>query len=146
MTKPRLTVAEKLALQRVLSGIKTGLITERKGYTGAALTKIGGDDAPLNKKLLFNMGEPGERIECGTVACIGGWMGIFMGMTIPQASDFVESKEDRPNKFRTLFYPDHEDRINVAYPDITTKQAAAAIENFLRTGKPNWNRVLKTVK
>lgn len=82
----------------------------------------------------FNMDKACSDRPCGTIACIGGWAGLFMGMSHDEASDFVyEVGVD----LYPLFYPGRVD-----YEKITPKQASQAIDNYLETGEPRWAEVL----
>lgn len=93
-----------------------------------------GDEYVGNK--MFNMNVCYNTRSCGTVACIGGWMNAVMRTP----------KEDRGSLTYTFSAPLHP----VFFPDydgdwdkITPKRAASAIDNFLKTGDPNWNRVMR---
>lgn len=79
----------------------------------------------------FCMSSACYREGCGTVACIGGWMGLKLGMDERKARDFV----DNP-RLEKLFYPYG----IMSWGQITPSQAVRAIDNFLATGDPNWSQ------
>ena len=87
--------------------------------------------------LPFNMQHTGER-DCGTSACIGGWMG--RSIDEPSMVNYM-SKELFSNSLKPLFYPPT-NLPRLEYSQITPTQAAQACDNFLNTGKPNWEAIL----
>lgn len=74
---------------------------------------------------------------CGTVGCIGGWVGHVMGRDEVRYVREVEWFSRRP--LRDLYWS--EAAINCV-PDLTVVQAAAALRNFLTTGEARWSAVL----
>lgn len=85
----------------------------------------------------FNMSEPCEAYQCGTVSCIGGCVALEMKMNAGDARAYVCSKSHDTSALNKLYYPEAlED-----WPAITPKQAARAIDNFLNTGDPQWARI-----
>ena len=60
---------------------------------------------------------------CGTVCCIGGWMGL-------------DEDEGFSKPLDNLFWPDLPRSV---WRDITPAQAVVAIDNFIATGDPNWH-------
>ena len=86
--------------------------------------------------------------QCGTVACIGGHVFLMhLGYDITQpmivstshayaASRFVDGQTSK--KLQKLFYPPFE----VDWNNITPKEAAKAIRNYLKNGDPKWTEVL----
>lgn len=94
----------------------------------------------------FNMGIAAAAAGCGTVACIGGYMGAMMFDRVAAAERYVYQNDPDNNigeeKLGHLFYPLSGHRRDCAYEDITAAQAVQAIDNFLSTGKPNWEKVL----
>ena len=75
--------------------------------------------------------------QCGTFACIGGHMAQLMGMTgYEEIQSYVSAHKD----LHELFYPDSEEDLN--WDDITPTQAVMAIDNFLKTGNPEWNDII----
>lgn len=79
--------------------------------------------------------------ECGTVACIGGWMAAAMGMGPMEADEYVGSKCQATSSERyplnDLFYPD----TSKQWWEITPSMAVEVIDRFLETGKVDWSSV-----
>lgn len=142
MAKPRLTKEERKALVQVRDALANGMLEHRRNFDALPGAERGFFSFSLRR--LFNMGCPARETQCGTVACIGGWMGAFMGKSPSEAYEFVDIHEE--GKFGELFYPfsvtDDQRREKSNYEAITPKQAIKAIDNFLKTGKPNWQRAL----
>lgn len=94
--------------------------------------EFGSGVAPDYKGKAFNMGCPmdanGTRRGCGQVGCIGGWMGIEMGMTVQESDSYVRRRETHPT-LGDLFYP-----IAHNLNSLTDKEAGHAIGNFLESG------------
>lgn len=102
----------------------------------------------------FDMARTCHTQECGSVACIGGTVAMFMRLHDPSA--YVTQHDAHRTKLDTLYYPRWNNGRNVAlkaprgYDDdgslywerITPKMAAQAVDNFLRTGTPNWDKVI----
>jgi hypothetical protein len=90
----------------------------------------------------FNMDYVERETDCGTTCCIGGWIWAAMNRdratASPTAGLFVS--RDRSAALRPLFYPDHDEIDDMAYADIPPGAALAAIDNFLATGNPDWQR------
>lgn len=77
----------------------------------------------------FNMAVWHEHYNCGTVACIGG------------TAEMIGQVEFNPGisaALRELFYP----RRHVALANVTVKQAAQALRNYLTTGHAHWHDVM----
>jgi hypothetical protein len=81
---------------------------------------------------------PCNANECGSVGCIGGTMGLLMGMSEDEAKGYVYRAEDDSTPFKELFFP----TIGTGYANITGEQIIMAIDNFLVDGKPRWQSVL----
>ena len=94
------------------------------------------DDCDLKGKHLFNMNHSGKIAHCGSVGCIGGNMAIIMQASRP--GNYVYKKSPGSPLYG-LFYPTPYD-----FDTITPKEAAKAISNFLHTGNPHWDNILKT--
>ena len=92
---------------------------------------------PDGKIHAFDMGFACRTKDCGSVACIGGTMAQIMGMNDDDAVSYVADKEAY-DPIGKLFYPPD----NIIYETITPRQAIKAIDNFLATGKPLWNKIL----
>ncbi len=84
-------------------------------------TVHGAADAAPRAPHEFSMQITYHKSECGTCACIGGWMGVFMGLSEPDIDAFVRSPE-----FTSLFFPDLPD-----FDAITPSLAVEAIDNLL---------------
>lgn len=70
--------------------------------------------------------------ECGTCACIGGWLAMKLGITNPERiEDWVSAA---PKPWAQLFYPGHVD----SWSAITPQQAAQAIRAFVSGNDNPW--------
>lgn len=115
-------------------------------------------DMLLNGKIgkyRFRMGViRDDNLGCGTVGCIAGHCGIYMGMDRDATINaFCLDHLNKGSKIMALFYPtsiiddelfchmDIIDRLHDAYK-ATPAQGAQAIQNFLTTGKPEWEKVM----
>lgn len=86
----------------------------------------------------FNMGWAGSRTDCGTLACIGGWVAILRkGHPDPT---YVYGSVNGP--LHGLYWPRHLRGLRLS--EITAEHAAHALSNFLTAGKPRWHEVLAT--
>lgn len=90
----------------------------------------------------FNMNIGCTAKECGTVSCIGGTMALIMGHGEVAAVNYVDHYHS--NSLSLLFFPNEDVPSNqlVNYNAITPQQAVIAIDNFLKTGKPKWRKIL----
>ena len=77
--------------------------------------------------------EEDDQRHCGSVGCIGGYT---------EARYNVYLDIDNAGLY-DLMYPDFLNRERPRPPRTTPKQGAHAIWNFLTTGEPGWDRVLK---
>ena len=112
--------AEYEALQVVRDGLASG----RFVHTSEAPI---GDDVEQ-----FDMHATCERNDCGTVACIGGWVGLAMGKGRYESDRYVWAAEGGP--LNNLYFP-----ANVASWDyITPDVAARTITTFLDSGEINF--------
>ena len=68
----------------------------------------------------------------GNVACIGGWLAIKTGRS---AIDYMAGGYSQA--LWILFWPDLEECLPTAH------QAARAIHNFLMTGDPQWESIMR---
>lgn len=73
----------------------------------------------------FNM----NAWDCGTIGCIGGWVESKFNCKV---NDEIVYNQ----KLSLLFFPDVD-----GYATITTKQAAMAIDSYLRMGDPQWGKI-----
>ena len=126
----KITQAEYDALIWVRNGLAKGRFTHEPEATEST-------EYPLTIRA-FHMGYIGEH-GCGTAACIGGWV---VRAPLPTAGEAVPENYMADNLFSSsiepLFYP----AANLLYSQITPTQAAQACDNFLITGKPNWEEIL----
>lgn len=112
------------ALRRVRDGLRSGRYVHTPNVS----------DPPKTRKRLFNMKYDSASTNCGTAACIGGWMAKEMRKS---AFDCVMNAE---GSLKKLFFP----QINYdRWDDITPKQAVTAINNFLKTGNPKWREATR---
>lgn len=80
----------------------------------------------------FNMGLSWEgKTGCGTVACIGGWCEIVMG--VKPTTHLYRYIQGGP------LYDLYWSHVDMG---ITTDQAAIALRSYLTTGEPNWAEAL----
>jgi len=87
-------------------------------------------------KRWFDMGVGGDRYECGTMGCIGGWMYAAMHpKATPGRMQGYVNRHEGDSPFHELFF-------GKTWSSITPAQAVKAIDNFLECGKPHWEEVL----
>jgi hypothetical protein len=79
----------------------------------------------------FDMHVTCDGDHCGTVACIGGWVGLTMGMGNHEASNYVHTVEFPLNR---LYFPQ---TVN-DWSKITPAVAAATITSFLDSGEADF--------
>lgn len=93
----------------------------------------------IKNKHVFSMGNSGEcNTSCGSIGCIGGYMSMIMH---PDITGNLYVRNYRSHSLNLLFFPPNE----VAgwdWEKITPKQAIKAIDNWLATGKPQWEKVI----
>lgn len=82
----------------------------------------------------FNMECSGAQTDCGTMACIGGWVAILMGRRDKFINQYVNTRN--PNsKIGRLYW-------GCTGSATTVEQAATALRNFLTDGDARWNEVI----
>jgi hypothetical protein len=88
---------------------------------------------------LFDMNNGCKKNECGTVACIGGYVAEAKYSTIAQRDGYVMMKDDDRASLYKLYFP----RCLKPYEwdKITLGDAVKAVHNFLLTGKPSWKKI-----
>ena len=85
----------------------------------------------------FNMSTVERTNECGSVACIGGWVQILLHKRVGGVRGLIE--RCRTRDLQDLYFPPgREDKFNL----ITAYDAAAALRNYLTLGEPRWDDVL----
>jgi len=114
-----------------------------------------GPDGPT-----FNMRSTCLSGDCGTIACIGGWMAITMlGLAREkpvsyenqtQVFDFVTDYGDgellpSSPSLMGLFYPPGAREDEEWWDFITPAYAVEAIDNFLRDGDPRWGAIRRRI-
>lgn len=82
----------------------------------------------------FNMGCTVYEIECGTIACIGGWMALVGGLKGSEVLRYVNGRGSS-RALKSLFY-------GCIAEEVKISQAAEALCNFLTTGDPKWDEVV----
>ena len=108
---------------------------------------------------VFNMGMDLKDYKCGTVGCIGGWMGIELGIPTDYQkaydndtqvrSHLPDLMNDRHNPFSSEFYTTRDNplhllffpEVEVNWDRLTPRDAVQAINNYLHTGdaRHSWN-------
>ncbi len=149
----------KVALSRVADMMEQEVfIHQRRGSLRAG---------QAGSKYNFSMNITADnKYDCGTVACIGGWCWLlnnekpieedgtiikYRKAAIGRAGRFVDGYDDldRPAGLDELFYPsfEHIDGLeHLQYGDVTTKQAAKAIRNYIEFDAPDWGNVMAEMK
>jgi hypothetical protein len=85
----------------------------------------------------FNMNFAGMQHDCGSAACIGGWVARLANLG--SGSNYVGSSRHRP--VGRLYWPRALSG-RKSWQNITVPQAAAALRSFLTTGHPRWREVV----
>jgi hypothetical protein len=109
---------------------------------------------PLDHKHLFNMATKGKTEECGSIGCIGGTMAMIMGVNIFNyveegdrlRDDYVfgdQGYSSCSKSLSNLFYPPGQGSDDWKW--IKPRVAVMAIDNWLATGKPFYERLKKAV-
>lgn len=123
----KITDAEFDALAKVLGMLERGELKHQRGF-GSSYNK---------DHFGFNMGDWCTRNECGTTACIGGWVALFTGR---DPKNYVHSAV---GAMRELYFPKADDgHLLGTMNQITTDQAAIALRNYLTHGEPRWDEAL----
>lgn len=88
-------------------------------------------------KHTFNMDVSAKMRDCGTIACIGGTMAMLMGMT--DTGHIYAYVIDSDGGLHDLFFPPRE----YWYGAITAEDTILAIDNFITSGRPQWDTILE---
>jgi len=132
-SKLKITLDERAALIKVMGWLKDGVLHEDiNGATGK-----------------FNMNTKCNALDCGTVACIGGWVYLAMQkiaiyaktpspVILAKACDYVGSHKSP--ELHGLYYPY---QVKKDWGTITSAEAAQAIRNFLTSGDPQWASIVE---
>jgi hypothetical protein len=114
--------------------------------------KVRGFDMDVTAKMVgeTTLDHSNHRSHCGTVACIGGWLwllskespsenGEYPAEAHIRATEFVnDAKPSDESNLYELFYP----RRVARWSEISPKEAAAAIRNYITIGHPQWHMVV----
>lgn len=84
---------------------------------------------------LFNMCDTGRESGCGSIGCIGGTMAMIMGLHDTTSSYVCGPRHS--SKLHDLFFPSNA----IWWPEITAAHAVEAIDNWLQTGNPGWDKL-----
>jgi len=111
------------------------LIQLREGLCRGEFVHRRNKKEPISGKM-FNMSV--WKNDCGTLCCIGGWVETLTGEDFnPQKSPEIHELTHPGAVSKTVSVSNH------SWRNITEKQAAAAITNFLEEGHAHWDEVLK---
>ena len=123
-----MTEEERLALIDVRDKLANGT------YVYAPNVLDGIVPAPLS----FNMNKIFYKTDCGSAACIGGWMAdaLLNRATPAAAREYVENGGETGDLYE-LFYPEDLE----AWDEILPADAVKAIDNMLAHGNPRWAQV-----
>lgn len=123
------------------------LIKVREALADGTLVWVGDDQVQARKLSganVFNMSRWHEQHTCGTVGCIGGWSGFFAGER-NHGDLWQGAKELRYGSgIKELFFPfgGSNGSNGPAWSTLKPQHAVRAIDNFLKTGNPNWKEAI----
>lgn len=130
-----------------------GLLWVRDLLKSKKLVYIDDDEFPEGRNA-FNMSLGHKRYECGSVACVGGWVWVHMNLDkVVQSGGpefgFYEVTEWQASNAHDYVYNPTSGRLSdlyfppshINYESITAEQAVEAIDNFLRSGEPDWEGI-----
>jgi hypothetical protein len=123
-----ITEAEWAALQVVAAGLAAGEYVHNTGANRRTGRKM------------FNMNIPCDALnyKCGTVACIGGWAALQMGMSPGAATAYVTTI-DTDSPIESLYFP----KSTAEWDNVTPAIAAKAIYQFLDGEKIDYAALLR---
>lgn len=135
----KITFQELGALMATRAMLAAGLLEK--------ITKLEAIRAPSTRAHQFNMGISCEVHGCGSVSCIGGTMGLIMGVKSPmsyvgargQSGTGANGYAIRSCSLEKLFYPPNHLNWDKITPDVAVK----AIDNWLKTGRAGWSGLLR---
>lgn len=109
-----------------------------------------------------------KEYHCGTACCIGGWMSlldqtkgnipknyIFGGDLLDVSSSYVSNirtrdavrdgltRQTHARVLQDMFYPYAVEDLGYTWSDIKPQHAVVMIDNFLETGKVDWEKAMK---
>ncbi len=95
----------------------------------------------LNGSISLDMARAAS--ECGSIGCIGGHMALAHGISVRGARRYVQHQAQGNGPMAALFFPDL--TVNHSHPGWRAEapDAARAIINFLTTGAPDWDDVMR---
>lgn len=84
--------------------------------------------------------------DCGSVGCIGGHIALAHGISVLGARRYVQEQAQKAGPLATLYFPDL--TVTHRHPGWTASgaQAAQAVVNFLTTGRPAWDAVMRGLR
>ena len=85
----------------------------------------------------FNMECSGVVADCGTIACIGGWIAVLMGRRGGDINEYVNGTGADNLPLYGLFWGKTD-------PEVTAEQAARALRSYLTTGDARWDLAIQT--
>jgi hypothetical protein len=125
------------ALIEVERGLRAGEYKHGSPYTEEMSESVKISKDQISEKFFdINLSSEVDLNNCGTVACIGGWVSFMMqGKTFDtnKASEYVCYDTRTDSELYKLYYPD-----NIAWSDVTPMIAANAIRGYLNTGTVDW--------
>ena len=133
----RITESERRALEMTAELFESGMVKHLPLEETGKATGNWFNMSVWNSETGFDLTR--KQHECGSVRCIGGWAEHLNNVSFDKYVCETEYHD-----LELLFYPEYKNRIiPIEFKNVTTAQAAAAIRNYLRDGKPNWDEVLK---
>lgn len=135
-----ISVQELLALLGVREALERNLIKHNPKPTRVSPGMLSVPAPDNNASCRFNMSYAGNAADCGTVACIGGWMALAMNK-VPTTYVSEQSEQDG---LYNLFYPRslRDNGHDLHWSLITPKHAVKVIDHFLATGKADWVKAI----
>lgn len=129
LSADQLNVTElvRSALIITLDRLESGSIE----YAHVDASQIDWETEPPKAHLEFNMSVWRRNHDCGTVVCMGGLAEVIAGVE-PGMFEVIA-----PPQLEMLYYPPVQ-----RAEDITVKEAAAALRNWLETGAARWHSVI----
>jgi hypothetical protein len=95
----------------------------------------------LSNAVLLDMARAAS--DCGSAGCIGGHMALSHGISVQGARRYVQNQAQAGGPLSDLFFPD----LTINHRHLGWRagaaDAACAIVNFLTTGVPDWDGVMR---
>ena len=121
-----MTQQEKTALITVMHMMESGELVYQFGSRNTGFF-----NADITADKAFNINAFGSQKDSKLLGCIGFWMGIEMGMSLPDAREYVEKQQYDTTKLRQLLWGNLD-------PSLKPDMVAKTIHNFLETGVVDW--------